>query len=299
MSPPVPPSPVPVRGVSRILWSQPIAVAPRGLALARENGWLLAWDEHQWLYLFNRLGHRQAQHRLPAPLTDVCAAGDSSAYAAVGSDGEVWWLAPDLMPRWERKVPHRALAVAMDPLGHYLAVADARGALYLFDRLGRTVSRGESPRSLHHLAFVPESPLLLGCADYGLLACFDLKGACVWREGLVVHIGGLGVSGDGEQIVLACYSEGLRRYSRKGRKLDHLPLAEPCSLVTLTYDGRGMLVAGLSHQLLRLDADGRPVCSYALEKPAAALALGAFGDEAFVACTGGPLLAFHLGKAGG
>jgi hypothetical protein len=268
------------------------------LALARENGWLLAWDEHDWLYLLNRQGHRQAQRHLPAPLTEACAAADGSAYAAVGGDGEVWWLAPDLMPRWERKVPHRALAVAMDPLGQYLAVADVRGALYLFDCRGRTVSRGESPRPLQHLAFVPEAPLLLGCADYGLLACFDPKGACVWREGLVVHVGALTVSGDGEHIVLACYSEGLRRYSRKGRKLDRLPLTEPCSLVTLTHDGRGMLVAGLSNQLLRLDGEGRALCSYALEKPAAALALGALGDEAYAACTGGPLLALDLRKTG-
>src|SRR5436853_547202 len=83
-------------------------------------------------------------------------------------------------------------------------VADARGTLRLFDRHGRTLWKTDNPRPFQHLAFVPEAPLLLGSADYGLIACFDQAGACVWRDGLVAHIGSLAVSGDGSQIVLAC-----------------------------------------------------------------------------------------------
>jgi hypothetical protein len=264
------------------------------VALAREKGWVLAWDENQWLYLLDRNGHRQAQRRLSASMTEACAAADGSSYAAVGAKGEVWWLAPDLMPRWEKTVPHRALAVALDPHGQYLAVADARGALHMFDRHGGAVSRAKSPRSLVHLAFIPELPLLIGCADYGLLAAYDLNGIRMWLDGPVAHLGSLAVSGDGEQIVLACYTEGLRRYSPKGRNLGRVPLAEPCSLATLTYDGQAMLVAGLANHLLRLDREGQPVCSYPLEKPAVALAFGALGEEAFVGCAGGPLVALDL-----
>jgi hypothetical protein len=278
----------------RQLWSQPIAVAPRGVALAREKGWLLAWDDKHWLYLLNGSGERQGQTRTPRDLTVACCAEDGTQYAAAGSKGEVWWLAPDLVPRWERSVPHRAVAAAMDPFGQYLAVADSRGAVRLFDRYGRTVSQLQSPRPLHHLAFVPAAPLLVGSADYGLVTCFDLAGNWVWREGLVAHVGSLAVSGDGSRIILACFTEGLQRYSLAGKKMGRLPLAEPCRLTALTFDGSSAAVAGLSNRLLLLDADGRTLVNYLLPRPAAALALAALGDTAVVGLADGPLLGIDL-----
>jgi hypothetical protein len=278
----------------RQLWSQPIAVAPRGVALAREKGWLLAWDDKHWLYLLNAQGERQGQARTPKDLTVACCAEDGTHYAAAGSKGEVWWLAPDLVPRWERSVPHRAVAAAMDPFGQYLAVADSRGAVRLFDRYGRAVSQLQSPRPLHHLAFIPSAPLLVGSADYGLVTCFDLAGHWVWRDGLVAHVGSLAASGDGSRIMLACFTEGLQGYSLAGQKTGRLPLAEPCRLAALTFDGSLTAVAGLSNRLVILDADGRTLSSYLLTKPAAALALAALGESAVVGLADGPLLGVDL-----
>ena len=50
-------------------------------------------------------------------------------------------------------------------------------------------------------------------ADFGLTACYDSAGRCVWRDGLVAHAGSLAVSGDGSVLVLACFSEGLCYYA--------------------------------------------------------------------------------------
>src|SRR5439155_1274703 len=91
-----PPSPIPTRGGFPTLWSQAITVVPRGLALVREKGWLLAWDDQNWLYLLNRNGERQGQLRTTGSLTTACASEDGSAFAAGGGQGQIWWLAPDL-----------------------------------------------------------------------------------------------------------------------------------------------------------------------------------------------------------
>jgi hypothetical protein len=278
------------------LWTRTLSAVPRGLALARERGWLLAWDDTNWLYLFNRAGERQAQMHMAGTVAAACCAEDGSAYAAVGGQGEVWWLAPDLMKRWERSVPHPALAAAMDPFGQYLAVSDARGHVHVFDRLGRPVFQAESPRPFHRLAFVPASPVLLGCADYGLVACLDFKGKWLWRDGLVAHIGSLAVSGSGELIVLACFSEGLQRYSLAGKRLGRLAVAEPCRLAALTFDGKTLLVGGLGTRLLLLDGDGRTLATHPLEKPAVALAFGALGHHAYVALGDGVVLGLDLRK---
>ena len=139
----------------------------------------------------------------PGKLVSAACADDGSAYVAVGAQGEIWRLAPDLHSRWERSVPHPVTALALDPFGQYLAVADAGSNLSLFDCQGRPGVHFQSPRSLYHLAFVPTAPYILAGSDYGLAACFDVKGKLVWRDGLVAHIGSLTVSGSGESMILA------------------------------------------------------------------------------------------------
>ena len=83
---------------------------------------------------------------------------------------------------------------------------------------------------MHHLAFIPAVPFILGASDYGLAACFDLEGKLVWRDALVAHIGSLTVSGAGERVILACFTEGLQQYDLKGKNLGRKSLPEACRL---------------------------------------------------------------------
>ena len=47
----------------RPFWSLPLGSVPRGLAVARESGQIVTWDEHHWLHLLNPRGQRQGQAR--------------------------------------------------------------------------------------------------------------------------------------------------------------------------------------------------------------------------------------------
>jgi hypothetical protein len=278
-------------------WSHALANPARGLALAREKGWVLAWDTQDWLYLLDQAGERQAQMHAPGKLIAAACADDGSAYVAVGGQGEIWWLAPDLHSRWERSVPHPMTALALDPFGQYLAVADAGSNLSLFDCQGRPGAHCQSPRPLHHLAFVPTAPFLLAGSDYGLTACFDMKGKLVWRDGLVAHIGSLAVSGSGESVILACFTEGLQRYSLTGKNLGRQSLTEPCRLAALTFDGSRLLVAGMGARLHWLDAEYKILSTYALEKPVVAMGLAPLGDRAVIAGADASLVGIDLRKA--
>jgi hypothetical protein len=164
----------------------------------------------------------------------------------------------------------------------------------VFDRHGRPVFDVQNPRPLHHLAFVPEAPLLLGSADYGLVAGFDLKGRCVWRDGLVAHVGALAVSGDGGHVALACFTEGFHRYDATGKHLPNWSVGEPCRLCALSFDGRRLLAATHSHRLLLLDDAGQTTASRALERTPVAIALGALADSAYVALAEGTVMAIEL-----
>jgi WD40 repeat protein len=280
-------------------WTHALASSPRGLALAREKGWVLAWDTQDWLYLLNQAGERQAQIHAPGKLATAACADDGSAYVAAGARGEVWWLAPDLHSRWERSVSHPVIALALDPFGQYLAVADADSNLSVFDCQGKLSARVQSPRSLHHLEFVPTAPFLLTASDYGLAACFDLKGKLIWRDGLVAHIGSLAVSGSGESVILACFTEGLQRYSLGGENLGRQSQTEPCRLAALTFDGCHLLVAGMGAGLQWLDAQYRILSTYTLDQPVVAMRLAPLGDRAVIAVNNGFLFGFDLSRASG
>src|SRR5262249_14620172 len=156
----------------------------------------------------------------------------------------------------------------------------------------RSVSRVPCPRPLCHLAFTPTG--FVGSADYGLVASFDLFGRWLWRDGLVAHVGALAVSGDGSQVALACLSEGILRYDGQGKKQGRLPVPEPCRLVSMSYDGRVLLVGGLAGRVLLLDASGATIASQLLERPVAGMALAALGDTAVVALADGPVMRLSL-----
>jgi hypothetical protein len=283
----------------RVLWSRPLASPPRGISLARERGRLLAWDAEHTLYLFNRAGELEARRPAAAALAGACAADDGDSFAAVGQDGRAWLLAPDLTPRWERSVPRRAVACALSALGDYLAVSDGGGALHVFDRLGRSAWRAANPRPLRYLAFVAERPALVGSADFGLVACFDASGRGLWRDGLVAHVGSLAASGDGETIVLACFTEGLCRYGLERPRPERLPQAAPCRLAAVSYAGDLLLTAGMEERLYLRQRDGAVRDELALDGAPADLALGPLGEYAAVALTDGRLLGLdaRLGPA--
>jgi hypothetical protein len=278
----------------RPTWSHPLPARPRGLSLAREKGSLLTWDETHWLYLLSRDGQRQAQRNFGPALAAACLSDDGSACIAVSTVGDLWWLAPDLTTRWQLALPAAALVVAVDPLGHYVALAlapaDEGGSLHVYDQGAKAVMTVGCPRPVHHLAFVPQEPLLVASADYGFVGAFDLAGRCVWRDGLVAHVGGLALTGDGNPLVLACFSEGLQRYGADGRRLERLSLEESCRLVALSFSGQQVLVAGLSKRLLLLDPAGKTLATHALEQSAIALALGPLGDYCVIALADGQVV---------
>src|SRR5262249_38375744 len=71
-----------VQQVSRPVWREDLGTRPRGLALAREKGSCLIWDEEQYVYLFSRTGATQARTKTPDRIVAACAADDGSAFVA-------------------------------------------------------------------------------------------------------------------------------------------------------------------------------------------------------------------------
>ena len=291
-SSPAIPRPDPAARLLRPTWSYDLLRPCHGLALAREKKWLLAWDEQPWLYLLNQVGALQSQRRFPFALTAACAADDGSAYVVAGEHGEVHWLAPDLMPRWERVLPYRPIAAALDSLGQYLVVSAQHGEVHCYDRLGRSVAHFVSPRPLFHLAFVSDAPLVVGCSDFGFAGCFELSGLWHWRHGPVSHMGALAVGG--QQAVTACFTQGLQFFGINGRRLAPHPVTWPCRHVALSFDGQLALISWLDRRLHLLGPEGQDLVTIPVNDNVAALAFHALGEAAVVGLAGGQILSVSL-----
>lgn len=281
----------------RPLRTQTVSPPLRGLSLARERECVLAWDGQDGLFVFDRAGRTQARRSSPLPVAVACASEDGRVYA-VGSKQSpgICLLTPDLTPRWKRSLPHPATAIALEPFGRCVAVADAGCTLHIFDARGHSIRSMTTPRPLFHLAFVPEKPLLIGAADFGLIVCFDSAGECRWRDGLVAHVGALTLSGDGDCIHLACFGDGLYRYSAAGPPAQRIALEAPCHLAALSYAGDSLLTADREQRVNWRDGEGRLREAIHLEGAVTALALGALGDYGIAGLADGSILWLETGS---
>ena len=224
--------------------------------LAREPGQVLVWDVEGSLVRLDRLGQIVVRRPGPASLASAAFADDGNTVAAIGKRGQVWMMTAELTVSWERSLPRRPVALALDALGKQLAVADEAGGVHVFDTAGKVVWHTTAARQLVHLAFVPEAPVLIGSAEFGLVCAFDRTGQCLWRDGLAAHVGSLAVSGDGGRIVLACFTEGLCCYSLAQPRQVRLPKAAPARLAALSYTGQTTVTAGLEGVLALRNEDG-------------------------------------------
>jgi hypothetical protein len=278
-------------------WSAALG-APAGLALAREARHLLAWSPRR-LALFNHAGRIQAEHRPDSPLVAAAAADDGSAFACADEADRVTWFAPDLTATWQTVLAHRPAALALDPLGQYLAVADRKGGLLVFDRKGRRAVTLTCVRPVQFLAFAAELPRLVGAADFGLVTAVEPFGrGWLWQDRPVTHCAGLAVGGGGEPVAVACFSEGVRRYDANGRPLTLPGPNGPCQSVALSYDGKLTVTADLAGRLHGRDPAGGEWFAHVSGQPVTALALAALGERAYAALADGTVLALDLPPPG-
>ncbi|MGF1581159.1 MAG: PQQ-binding-like beta-propeller repeat protein [Gemmataceae bacterium] len=278
-----------------ILWQRILQSGIVGFSVVRERGWLLAWDRAHWLYVLDGQGRPQSQRQFSG-LRSASGADDGSGYVAVGQDGEIWVLAPDLMPRWEKKLSGGALAVAVDAFGYHLAVSGVASQLRVYTADGETVSKTTTPRPLHHIRFVPASVHLIASSDYGLVAAFDLEGQVQWRDGLVANVGHLCTDGYGEQILLATFGEGIQRYSVQNGKQGRWTMPTPVSLVAQSFDGALIVTSGRGNRIMILRPNGQPLVSTKVPTSPTALAVDPMGMSLFVGFHDGRIVCYSLGK---
>lgn len=276
------------------LWTYALPAPPLGLALARETGVCLVWDRHSWIFLLNQRGQLQAQVRFPQSVAAAALADTGAAACVLGSDGLVHWFGRDLALRREDRLPSgRGTALALDPFGHTLAAADDQASIHIWRDSSPPVT-GVTFKTLLHLAIVPAQALVVGSADFGLVAGIDLDGGMQWRDTPLANVGDLSVDGAGDSILLASFSEGIQRWGKDGKKKERLQTPGPCRLLAQSYDGQRILAADMDRTFWLMNGQGESLAEGRGEATIVDLNLASLGDRAWFADAGGEVRCFRI-----
>ena len=158
-------------------WSRPLPAPPAGLSLARGSR-ARCWSATRSTTSAATTAPARSSCGSAAPASLVAAviADDGRTVAAAGKRGQVWLLTLDFVQAVGAPRAAPAGGAGAGRVRPPRRRGRRGGGVTVFDRDGREVWRAAAPRPLVHLAFVPELPVLLGSAEFGLVCAFDDRG---------------------------------------------------------------------------------------------------------------------------
>jgi hypothetical protein len=260
----------------------------KGLALAREAGTILAWDEGNQLYLFSVRGESLSTSRVPNRILTAAISDEGGVIAVLADadDAGLLLLSADFDVKSQRPAPSEASFVTIDPHGRYLAVGTRQNALHLLNRHGRAAGRLETMEPLSHLCFLPGRPLLIGAAAFGMLVGIELEPGrspgrldpeIIWQDRLMSNVGRLALDGEGTMVLASCFTLGIQRFDLMGRNEGSYHLGGTVSHAVPDFPGRSIAAATLEGELALMNSAGNVRWRTRLPRPVIALEFDPLG----------------------
>lgn len=189
------------------------------LKLARESGEVLAADQAGGLYLLDRQGRVVVESRAPAPVRAIGWSDTGSGGIALVEGERVGWFNRKLAFEGWAEHTDPVLGIALEAHGHVAAVSLNSCVTLVYDANRRQLRRFTSMQPLATLEFLMHRPALVAVTEYGLLTCHELSGEQLWQTQLWANVGDISVSADGRAILLASYAHGIQRYDEQGTQV--------------------------------------------------------------------------------
>jgi hypothetical protein len=277
----------------------------KGFALAREAGSILAWDEGSQLYLLNVRGESLSCSRVPYRIVSGAISDDGSLIAMLVEAEEcgILLLDADLSVEHERPAPTEATFVSIDPHGRYVAIGTRHSVLHLLNRYGRPAGRLETLEPLSHMCFVPNQPLAVGAAAFGMMVGVALAAPrggsrlvpeILWQDRLMSNVGRLAINGDGSMILASCFTLGVQRFDLAGRNEGSYHLGGTVSHAVPDFPGRTIAAASLEGDLIVMNSAGNVRWRTHLVRPAIALEMDPLGRYMIVGNSTGEIVRLDL-----
>jgi hypothetical protein len=259
----------------------------KGMALAREAGTILAWDEGNQLYLFDAKGEALSYSRVPSRILTGTISDEGGLIALlVEAEGtELLLLDADFSVQQQKPAPSEASFVTLDAHGWYVAVGTRHGVLHLLNRYARPVGRLETIETMAHFRFVADRAIAIAAASFGMMMGVALDAArggrleteILWQERLMSNVGRLAVNGDGAMILASCYTLGIQRFDLRGRNEGSYHLGGTISHAVPDFPGRTIAAATLEAELAVMNSAGNVRWRTTLPRSVTALEMDPLG----------------------
>jgi hypothetical protein len=258
----------------------------KGMALAREAGSVFAWDEADQLYRIDARGQFQSVARAPGKILHGAISDDGTLVALLGEGSRLWLLDGDFELVHDRSSIAEPLSVAVDSHGRYVAVGSKMNVVQFYSKHAKLSGKFETKQPLSSLVFIPDRPFLVGIGAYGSISGIELAprgsnglldGETVWYEALMSSTGRLATTGDGQMVLVSCFTHGIQRYDLEGRSEGAYHLGGSASHAVPDFAGRSIAVATLEGELAILSGAGNVKWRTSLNRPAMALETDALG----------------------
>lgn len=281
----------------RLSWSLATEAAIVSVQFARETGEVLAADQTGALYLIDRKGEWRGEARGQSALKALAWSDTGGGGAALVGDHQLCWFNRELKFLGAVELPSRSVAIAVEQHGRYAAVSLDDNNTLLFDCHLRMIRHFQTPQPLISLQFLVTEAALIGVAAYGLLCAYDLNGELLWQEKLYANVGDLSVTGDGQMILLACFSHGVQCHDSLGRQRGSFQVGGTAARVSTSFLPGKLTVATTEQQLFRLDTDGQIEWEATLPEPVHSLFMEPLGHAQICALPSGRIFRLDWSNA--
>ena len=276
--------------VPQLLWS----VTPGGplvdLRLARETGEVLAADQSGRLFTIDRSGNLVEQTQGPTGIRAAVWSDTGAGGIAIVGDEKLYWFNRQLRLQGWLEQPEPVLAVAIEAHGRYAAASLVDGATVLFDATHERIRRFTTSLPLVAIEFLVDRPALVGTADHGLLCCRNFEGEPLWQQAVLTNVGDLVATGEGSQILLACFSHGVQCFDGTGRQLRSYHVEGTVSRVATSFWPQHLAATTMERQFFLISTTGQVEYQCALPDDVCRLACDPLGKAVVLGFKGGEIL---------
>jgi hypothetical protein len=271
----------------QVRWSFSTESRLTQLDVAWEADEVVAADDSGGVYRLDPNGRLRHVVRGLTKVGRVAFADAGSGLAAAYDDKKVALLDESLAVIWSLTLYDKIVGLALDPFGKHLAVALANRDVRIYTATRRPIAEFEVVRPARFLKFAATEPLLIGAAEDGLLAAWQLSGKPVWDVRLFASCGDLAMSGDAATILLAGFAHGIQRFDKAGTNRGAFVVEGTPARIATSYDGSRIAAATIERQLYFLDRGGDLRWAAATPDDVVALACDAAGRSIVVGFASG------------
>ena len=279
----------------RLSWSLSTEAPLVALQLARETGEVLAADAAGGLYHIDRAGKLANLVHGPSPIRAAAWSDTGTGGVALVGDEKLYWFNSRLLFQGSIEQAEPVTAIAIEAHGNYMAASLSSCTTAIYDANRKPVRRFRSLQPLVGLEFLVSRPALIGVAEYGLLCSYTFTGQEEWQQQLWANVGDLSVTGDGKTILLACFAHGIQCHDAEGRQVGSYQIGGTVSRVSTSFIPGRIAAATMEQHFYYIDSDGQVLFQASLPDTACRVICDPFGKGVIVGLSSGRIVRLDWG----